>query len=237
MHSNFTAASLPKAYNQKGKFSSVANPRCHAFCPANYRTNGTVSSVNDTPALPPANYRTNGTVPSVNDRHAFTPANYRTNGTVSSANEYRTNGTVSCANDRFLSTDKLRSTESQMSMELTRGPRGHSNNFPVQSSATKDDFAITICRDKYNLSDFQTEYETAKFYVIKSFNEDDIHKSIKYDVWTSTSYGNKKLNAAFLDAEAKLIQTGTKCPVFLFFSVSSIHFPLVISSFFFRSIT
>lgn len=108
-----------------------------------------------------------------------------------------------------------------MSMEMTRGPRGHYNNFLLQPSLVKDALAITICRDEYNLSDFQTEYEIAKFYVIKSFNEDDVHKSVKYNVWTSTPNGNKKLNAAFLDAEAKLRQTGTKCPVFLFFSVSS----------------
>lgn len=108
-----------------------------------------------------------------------------------------------------------------MSMEMTRGPRGHYNNFLLQPSLVKDALAITICRDEYNLSDFQTEYEIAKFYVIKSFNEDDVHKSVKYNVWTSTPNGNKKLNAAFLDAEAKLRQTGIKCPVFLFFSVSS----------------
>ncbi|TKY71395.1 YTH domain-containing family protein 1 [Spatholobus suberectus] len=108
-----------------------------------------------------------------------------------------------------------------MSMEMTRGPRGRYNNFLLQSSAVKDEFAITICRDQYNLSDFQTEYKTAKFYVIKSFNEDDIHKGMKYNVWTSTPNGNKKLNAAFLDAEDRLRQTGTTCPVFLFFSVNA----------------
>lgn len=106
-------------------------------------------------------------------------------------------------------------------MEMTRGPRGRYNNFLLKPSLVKDALVITICKDEYNLSDFQTEYEIAKFYVIKSFNEDDVHKSVKYNVWTSTPNGNKKLNAAFLDAEAKLRPTGTKCPVFLFFSVSS----------------
>ncbi|KAH7850548.1 hypothetical protein Vadar_034733 [Vaccinium darrowii] len=50
--------------------------------------------------------------------------------------------------------------------------------------------------------------------------EDDIHKCIKYDVWSSTPNGNRKLDAAFHDAEAKTIETGTKCPIFLFFSVN-----------------
>jgi len=107
-----------------------------------------------------------------------------------------------------------------MSKEITRGPRGQYNYFLLQPSIVNDESATTISRDQYNLSDFQTEYETAKFYVIKSFNEDDVHKGVKYNVWTSTPNGNKKLNTAFHDAEAKLRQTGTKCPIFLFFSVS-----------------
>lgn len=106
-----------------------------------------------------------------------------------------------------------------MSKEMTRGPRFHQRSSRPQSSVVKDEFAITVCRDRYNLPDFQTKYEAAKFYMIKSFNEDDIHKGIKHDVWTSTPHGNKKLNAAFQNAEAKLSETGTQCPVFLFFSV------------------
>lgn len=58
-------------------------------------------------------------------------------------------------------------------------------------------------RDEYNLQDFQTDYEDAKLCIIKSYSEDDIHKSIKYDVWSITPNGNKKLDAAFRDAEAK----------------------------------
>ncbi|KAG4939951.1 hypothetical protein AAZX31_16G002800 [Glycine max] len=150
--------------------------------------------------------------------HVSPPTKHRPN----TSTNYRPTGRVSNVNDRVLLGDnKFRSGQSEMSMEMTRGPRGHYNNFLLQPSLVKDALAITICRDEYNLSDFQTEYEIAKFYVIKSFNEDDVHKSVKYNVWTSTPNGNKKLNAAFLDAEAKLRQTGTKCPVFLFFSVNA----------------
>ena len=35
--------------------------------------------------------------------------------------------------------------------------------------------------------------EWARFYVIKSYSEDDIHKSIKYSVWASTENGNRNL--------------------------------------------
>ncbi|CAA7405125.1 unnamed protein product [Spirodela intermedia] len=74
-------------------------------------------------------------------------------------------------------------------------------------------------RDRYNRSDFRIEYKQAKFFMIKSFSEDDIHKSIKYNVWSSTPRGNKKLDAAFCEVEARL-DKGTKCPIFLLFSVN-----------------
>ncbi|XVE48559.1 hypothetical protein DITRI_Ditri01bG0011400 [Diplodiscus trichospermus] len=55
---------------------------------------------------------------------------------------------------------------------------------------------------------------------VKSYSEDDVHKSMKYDVWSSTPNGNRKLDAAFHEAEARESETGTKCPIFLFFSVN-----------------
>ena len=58
----------------------------------------------------------------------------------------------------------------------------------------------------------------ARFFVIKSYSEDDVHKSIKFNVWTSTKPGNERLNKAFLESTPS-------CPVFLFFSVNcSGHF-------------
>ncbi|KAG6588257.1 YTH domain-containing protein ECT3, partial [Cucurbita argyrosperma subsp. sororia] len=65
--------------------------------------------------------------------------------------------------------------------------------------------------------DFATDYETAKFFIIKSFSEDNVHRSIKYNVWASTPHGNKKLDAAY--REAKEMQGN--CPVLLFFSVNA----------------
>lgn len=74
----------------------------------------------------------------------------------------------------------------------------------------------------------------AKFYVIKSFGEDDVHKSIKYNLWCSTERGNRKLDEAFAESKracerAGLGPNGTPidsrdtqhgCPVYLFFSVN-----------------
>lgn len=76
-----------------------------------------------------------------------------------------------------------------------------------------------VKREQYNLAEFSTNYDHALFFVIKSYSEDDIHKSIKYNVWASTPNGNKRLSIAFQEAQDKMAGTGTKCPIFLFFSV------------------
>ncbi|KAK3011009.1 hypothetical protein RJ639_011913, partial [Escallonia herrerae] len=131
---------------------------------------------------------------------------------------YRPNSKFWYNNDRY----KFRETSSRNGeleslTELTRGPRAQNRNI---SSAGDERAGLSNQRAKFNLEDFQIEHENAKFYVIKSYSEDDIHKCIKYDVWSSTSNGNKKLDAAFLDTQGKASEAGTKCPVFLFFSVN-----------------
>lgn len=78
-----------------------------------------------------------------------------------------------------------------------------------------------IRTDQYNLPDFPTKYDHALFFVIKSYSEDDIHKSIKYNVWASTPNGNKRLDGAYQDAQERMVEKGSKCPVFLFFSVNA----------------
>ena len=42
-----------------------------------------------------------------------------------------------------------------------------------------------------------------KFFVIKSFSEEDVHKSIKYNVWSSSKNGNLTLSNAFNIAKEK----------------------------------
>ncbi|XP_057990270.1 uncharacterized protein LOC131172766 [Hevea brasiliensis] len=116
---------------------------------------------------------------------------------------YRQNGRIWNGNDRNKSGDRFyKNSDFETSNELTSGPRG-SNKFPSLETAVKEDLGITVQRDQYNKPDFETKYADAKFYVIKSYNEDDIHKSIKYDVWASTPNGNKKLDAAFHEAEQR----------------------------------
>jgi len=87
-------------------------------------------------------------------------------------------------------------------------------NLPVKSD--NKEVLLVPNKEQYNGKDFSENYSDAKFFVIKSYSEDDIHKSIKYSVWASTPNGNKKLDAAYQEAKGK---TGG-CPIYLLFSVS-----------------
>ncbi len=77
-----------------------------------------------------------------------------------------------------------------------------------------------ICSRYRNLIDINTKnkaiYEkvdsNSKFFVIKSFSEEDVHKSIKYGVWSSSRNGNLTLSNAFLLTKEK------NSNVYLFFS-------------------
>ncbi|KAF5208429.1 Yth domain-containing protein ect4 [Thalictrum thalictroides] len=80
---------------------------------------------------------------------------------------------------------------------------------------------IIINADQYNKEDFSVSYANGKFFVIKSYSEDDVHKSIKYNVWSSTPNGNKRLENAYEDAQKIASGNSRGCPVFLFFSVNA----------------
>ncbi|KAK7348004.1 hypothetical protein VNO80_22552 [Phaseolus coccineus] len=114
--------------------------------------------------------------------------------------------------------------------ERNRGPRiGNSNSkyhqLAVKAYTNKGDGNtqenIIIYTDRYNREDFPVNIEKAKYFVIKSYSEDDVHKSIKYNVWSSTPHGNKKLQNAYEDAERIAAGKSGGCPIFLFFSVNA----------------
>jgi len=124
-------------------------------------------------------------------------------------------------NYRFQMRDKSNLNKSYgVPNELVRGPRATRVKPPSSASAEKDSLNSYARREGYNKPDFQIMYEQAKFFMIKSYSEDDVHKSIKYSVWASTPNGNNKLDAAFRKAEMEKIEKGILCPIFLFFSVS-----------------
>ncbi|XP_021816772.1 uncharacterized protein LOC110759056 isoform X1 [Prunus avium] len=107
--------------------------------------------------------------------------------------------------------------------DRNRGPRASKlkgKNASDQSSFSAKKMGLSasgINLDSFNRLDFVTDYEDAKFFIIKSFSEDNVHKSIKYSVWASTPHGNKKLDAAYHEAQ----RIKGSCPVFLFFSVNA----------------
>ncbi|ESQ38866.1 hypothetical protein EUTSA_v10022464mg [Eutrema salsugineum] len=115
--------------------------------------------------------------------------------------------------------------------ELNRGPRakgfkiGQEGSQPetlkeqnaLETEKTKEDVSLPDSKE-YNKEEFPATYSHAKLFVIKSYSEDDVHKSIKYSVWSSTPNGNKKLNAAYNEAKEK---SDESCPVFLLFSVNT----------------
>ncbi|KAJ8630757.1 hypothetical protein MRB53_024080 [Persea americana] len=117
-------------------------------------------------------------------------------------------------------------------IELNRGPRagrfknqrGFAPNITLAvkgqnltSNGSKEESTVVPDRDQYNRSEFPVKYLDARFFIIKSYSEDDIHKSIKYNVWSSTPNGNKKLDAGYNEAQGK----PGGCLVFLFFSVNT----------------
>ncbi|KAI3701749.1 hypothetical protein L6452_27064 [Arctium lappa] len=101
--------------------------------------------------------------------------------------------------------------------DRNRGPRASKPKGSSPADPMSNNQASGSPLDQYNLPDFVTTYEKAKFFVIKSFSEDNVHRSIKYGVWASTPLGNRKLDAAYQEAQ----ETGGNCRIFLFFSVNA----------------
>jgi len=70
----------------------------------------------------------------------------------------------------------------------------------------------------FNPKEFDLNPVDTRFFVIKSYSEDDIHRSIKYSIWCSTEHGNKRLDDAFKSQK-------DRGPIYLFYSVNgSGHF-------------
>ncbi|KAL3701439.1 hypothetical protein R1sor_019461 [Riccia sorocarpa] len=99
----------------------------------------------------------------------------------------------------------------------TPGVLRHTRGQGTGTNGNSEALSALTNRDQYNRPEFPTKYDQAKFFVIKSYSEDDVHKSIKYNVWASTPNGNKRLDAAYQDAQSKQ----GPCPVFFFFSVNA----------------
>ncbi|KAF8725596.1 hypothetical protein HU200_020135 [Digitaria exilis] len=143
-------------------------------------------------------------------KHAFMkPRMVRVSRFVNGSDRYRTN----MKDNRCRNPDDIK--------DQVRGPRANKLNNTSAPSTVKDIMSPLVCRDQFNRPDFSVQYKQAKFFMIKSYSEDDIHKGIKYNVWASTANGNNKLDAAYKEAQILMKENGEKCPVFLFFSVNT----------------
>ncbi|CAG8709467.1 15879_t:CDS:2, partial [Dentiscutata erythropus] len=78
----------------------------------------------------------------------------------------------------------------------------------------KQDISSWISSRGFNPKTFNCKPPNARFFVIKAYTEDDVHKSIKYEIWATTEIGNRRLDKAFRD-------NADKGPIYLFFSVNA----------------
>ncbi|GAA5915657.1 hypothetical protein JCM8208_005908 [Rhodotorula glutinis] len=79
---------------------------------------------------------------------------------------------------------------------------------------TPIDVNSLVAKKGYNPPVFDLKPHNARFFVIKSYTEEDVHKSLKYEIWASTDLGNKRLDRAFRES-------ADKGPIYLFFSVNA----------------
>lgn len=103
-----------------------------------------------------------------------------------------------------------------------RGQPAPAITTPKDSSGTPNkDLGLCLPNgEEYNSSNFVIKYAQAKYFIIKSYTEDNVYRSIENSVWASTPNGNKKLDEAYQDAQCRATGKSSRCPVFLFFSVN-----------------
>ncbi|KAF8584082.1 YTH-domain-containing protein [Ramaria rubella] len=99
--------------------------------------------------------------------------------------------------------------------------QGGNNGNPIANASVPPgymgspiDVPTLIATKGYNPTNFEIRPSFARYFVIKSYTEDDVHKSLKYEIWSSTDPGNKRLDKAFKECAGR-------GPIYLFFSVNA----------------
>jgi hypothetical protein len=114
----------------------------------------------------------------------------------------------------------------QQSTPPIKQSQGHSRNkfLNIPMVSLNDYQDIKAIKDKFeclrdvNDPKFRPEnIKDADFFIIRSSNDDDFHKAVKYGIWSSSQKNNHALNEAYLNGQRK----DPKRPVFLFFTVVS----------------
>ncbi|KAL5511320.1 hypothetical protein ACEPAH_4536 [Sanghuangporus vaninii] len=98
--------------------------------------------------------------------------------------------------------------------QTIRSPAPNGVQIPSGFVATPLDVPSLVAAKGYNPTTFDCKPAFARYFVIKSYTEDDVHKSLKYEIWSSTDPGNKRLDKAFKE-------TAGRGPIYLFFSVNA----------------
>ncbi|GAA94099.1 uncharacterized protein L969DRAFT_102407 [Mixia osmundae IAM 14324] len=94
----------------------------------------------------------------------------------------------------------------------------HPGETQLSGVSFASEIAALIASKNYNPMSFDTKPQRARFFVIKSYTEEDVYKSLKHEIWSSTELGNQRLDRAYREACAD-------GPVYLFYSVNgSGHF-------------
>ena len=139
-------------------------------------------------------------------------------------------GTLAFSSDSKESnySELIKKEDSNQSIETKSGVEfpAHRNGLQLKLTHPLTKASAFIPKDvgiygKYNAEDFFVKYEDARFFIIKSYSEENVYRSIQYGVWASTPNGNKKLDDAYHEAQRRVRGSLHGCPVFLFFSVSS----------------
>ena len=94
------------------------------------------------------------------------------------------------------------------------GGQASNNPGPQGYVGSPIDVPTLIATKGYNPTSFEIRPSFARYFVIKSYTEDDVHKSLKYEIWSSTDPGNKRLDKAFKECAGR-------GPIYLFFSVNT----------------
>lgn len=99
---------------------------------------------------------------------------------------------------------------------------------PAPAPATATDIPALIAQLNLNPVNFELSPPlSSRFLVIKSFTEDDVHRSIRHGIWASTDKGNQRLDRVYKACQREAAERGEQgaAGVYLFFSVNgSGHF-------------
>eukprot|EP00331_Platyophrya_macrostoma_P004386 CAMPEP_0176425438 /NCGR_PEP_ID=MMETSP0127-20121128/11387_1 /TAXON_ID=938130 /ORGANISM="Platyophrya macrostoma, Strain WH" /LENGTH=338 /DNA_ID=CAMNT_0017806595 /DNA_START=1 /DNA_END=1017 /DNA_ORIENTATION=- len=123
-------------------------------------------------------------------------------------------------NDFGYESPSKRSKPKVIFVPITSKTEGNNQNSVEDTKNNSTGYSDEASRTS-NSSVRASEYknlENAKFFVIKSYSEEDVYKAIKNNLWCSTPAGNQKLNDAFIAANGEY-------PILLLFSINgSGHF-------------